>query len=74
DGGTQPSPNAGYPEAAVAGAVGVRLGGENRYRGVVSRKAYLGDAVKPLRPDIYREVRVLLYGVAILATIGACLR
>ncbi|MEO7649723.1 MAG: adenosylcobinamide-phosphate synthase CbiB, partial [Bryobacteraceae bacterium] len=41
----QPSPNSGYPEAAVAGALGVRLGGTNFYGGVRSRKAFLGDAV-----------------------------
>lgn len=74
DGASQPSPNSGYPEAAVAGALGVRLGGDNRYRGVVSRKAYLGDPLRPLGVELFPRLRVLLYGVAILAAAGACLR
>ena len=74
DGASQPSPNSGYPEAAAAGALGVRLGGENSYRGVVSRKAFLGDARRALVAGLFPRVRVLLYGVALLAAGGACLR
>jgi adenosylcobinamide-phosphate synthase len=36
------SPNAGHPEAAMAGALGVRLGGLNYYDGVPLRKPTLG--------------------------------
>jgi adenosylcobinamide-phosphate synthase len=36
------SPNAGHPEAAMAGALGVRLGGTNYYDGVPAAKALLG--------------------------------
>jgi len=43
-----PSPNSGYPESAVAGALGVRLGGANVYGGVESRRAYMGEARRPL--------------------------
>ena len=38
------SPNAGRPEAAMAGAVGVRLGGTNFYDGEPHHGQYLGDA------------------------------
>src|SRR5205814_956487 len=65
----QPSPNAGYPEAAVAGALGVRLGGLNYYRGVASRKPYLGDARRALDLAVYRKTRVLLYGSSLLMVI-----
>jgi adenosylcobinamide-phosphate synthase len=76
----QPSPNAGYPEAAVAGALGIRLGGLNYYQGVATRKPYLGDAKRA--PDFvaYRKMRVLLYGSSLLmvamcgAAISGCLR
>jgi len=66
DAHSQPSPNAGYPEAAFAGALGVQLGGMNFYRGVASRKPYLGDALRPLDFAAYRWSRRLLYGSAAL--------
>ena len=74
DGASQPSPNAGYPEAAVAGALGVQLGGTNTYRSVSNTKAYLGDPVRPLDAGLFPRLRVILYGVAVLATAGASLR
>jgi len=59
-----PSPNSGIPEAAVAGALGVELGGTNRYGGVVSERARLGWSLRPLEADdIVRTVR-LMYGVS----------
>lgn len=61
DGRSQPSPNAGFPEAAVAGALGVQLGGLNFYRGVPSRKATLGDSTVELDRQAYKKLRVLLY-------------
>jgi adenosylcobinamide-phosphate synthase len=39
-----PSPNGGFPEAAVAGALGIRLGGVNSYGGVREFRPYLGEA------------------------------
>ncbi|HUQ91607.1 MAG TPA: adenosylcobinamide-phosphate synthase CbiB [Bryobacteraceae bacterium] len=64
DAGKQPSPNSGYPEAAVAGALGVQLGGVNFYRGVRSQKAFLGDALKPLRWTLYAPLRAIVYSTA----------
>jgi adenosylcobinamide-phosphate synthase len=66
DARSQPSPNSGYPEAAVAGAIGVRLGGLNFYRGVASRKPFLGDGGR--MPDLaaYAQARRLLYGSSLL--------
>jgi adenosylcobinamide-phosphate synthase len=66
DARSQPSPNSGYPEAAVAGALGVRLGGLNYYRGVASRKPYLGDIERPLDLAAYARARRLLYGSSLL--------
>jgi adenosylcobinamide-phosphate synthase len=48
DGGKHPSPNAGISEAAMAGALGVRLGGRNSYDGVEEVRPYLGDPVRAL--------------------------
>jgi adenosylcobinamide-phosphate synthase len=42
DGSHHPSPNAGQAEAAMAGALGVRLGGMNYYGGEPSPKPVLG--------------------------------
>jgi adenosylcobinamide-phosphate synthase len=71
DGHKHPSPNAGYPEAAVAGALGVQLGGLNFYGGVPSRKPLLGDAIVPLRCEAFRQVRKILYlSEAVLIIIG----
>lgn len=43
-----PSPNSGFSEASVAGALRVRLGGFNTYFGKKTFRAYMGDAVETL--------------------------
>jgi adenosylcobinamide-phosphate synthase len=42
DGRRHPSPNAGIPEAAMAGALGVVLGGTSTYNGIPVEKPYIG--------------------------------
>lgn len=42
DGRNHLSPNAGIPEAAIAGALGVRLGGPSTYNGILIQKPYIG--------------------------------
>jgi adenosylcobinamide-phosphate synthase len=51
EGSHHDSPNAGYPEAAFAGALGVRLGGPGVYHGIRVEKPFLGGAFGPARPD-----------------------
>jgi adenosylcobinamide-phosphate synthase len=48
DGARHKSPNAGRPEAAMAGALDVRLGGTNYYDGEPHHGPPLGDAKLPL--------------------------
>ncbi len=43
DGGKHDSPNAGQVEAAMAGLLGVRLGGTNRYAGEVIASPHVGE-------------------------------
>lgn len=43
DGKKHPSPNSGVSEAAMAGALGIRLGGPSTYDGKLSEKPYLGE-------------------------------
>lgn len=67
-----PSPNSGIPESAVAGALGIQLGGTNRYGSVISERARMGWPTRSLeREDIPRAIR-LLYGVSYLMA-GGCL-
>jgi adenosylcobinamide-phosphate synthase len=63
----QPSPNSGYPEAAVAGALGVQLGGLNFYGGKPSAKPLIGESLVPLSAQICGRARGLLYGTAMLS-------
>ena len=65
DGGAHPSPNAGRMEAAFAGALGVRLGGRNRYGDQVEQRPTLGSGAAPGPDDVDRAVRLsLLVGLA----------
>ncbi len=43
DAGNHASPNAGWPEAAMAGALGLRLAGPIAYDGVMHDKPWIGD-------------------------------
>lgn len=65
-----PSPNSGIPEAAVAGAIGIELGGRNVYFGVSSERARMGWPLRQRkRADIRTAVQVL-YAVSAMAAIG----
>jgi len=46
-----PSPNSGWSECAYAAALGVQLGGTNRYQGQVKQKPLLGEPLQPLRAE-----------------------
>jgi adenosylcobinamide-phosphate synthase len=58
DGHRHPSPNAGYAEAAYAGALRLRLGGRNVYAGRVELRPELGDGASPGPDDIPRATRL----------------
>ncbi|WP_028586041.1 adenosylcobinamide-phosphate synthase CbiB [Desulfogranum mediterraneum] len=47
EGSQHASPNAGYPEAAFAGALGVRLNGPNYYGGKLVDKPFIGKLFAP---------------------------
>ncbi|MEV4619639.1 cobalamin biosynthesis protein [Asanoa sp. NPDC049573] len=72
-----PSPNAGQCESAMAGALGVRLGGRNVYFGRTETRPYLGDGPRPEARHISRAAKLSgTVGVAAvsLAAVGALLR
>lgn len=60
DAGNHPSPNSGWCEAAAAALLGVQLGGRNTYKGVVSRRALIGNPLRPLTSnDIIETINIL---------------
>lgn len=69
DGRKHASPNAGYPEAALAGALGVRLGGASRYFGAVVEKPTLGEARHVLSSAHIPRSLVLLDTATVLALV-----
>jgi adenosylcobinamide-phosphate synthase len=63
------SPNAGYPEAALAGALGIRLGGPSVYFGKEVWKPYLGDDFTPVKVGMLKEAQSLCLVTAILSLV-----
>ena len=45
-----PSPNSGFLEAATAYQLGIQLGGTNRYKGIISERAKMGEPETELAP------------------------
>lgn len=66
-----PSPNSAHPEAAAAGALGVRLGGAASYGAVVSWKEYIGNPDCPLDEIAYRGMIKLMYITTLLMAISS---
>jgi adenosylcobinamide-phosphate synthase len=71
------SPNAGYPEAAMAGALGLRLAGPRVYGGIKVDDAMMGDGRRDAcAADIraalklYRRADAILIGLVGLLTLG----
>ncbi len=65
DAGKHPSPNAGWPEAALAGALGFALGGPRHYAGGQEETAWIGAGRANLNAD---DINRALY-----LFVGACL-
>lgn len=60
DGIKHPSPNSGYPEAAMAGALGIRLGGPAFYGGKPCLKPFIGDAINRIdKKHIEKSVQLM---------------
>ncbi len=62
------SPNAGWPEAAMAGALDVRLGGSATYDGVAHDRPVFGDGLPPGADDLRRGLGLYLRACVLLAT------
>jgi len=66
DAGKHASPNAGWPEAAMAGALGRTLGGPATYDGVVLQRPSLGDGPAPKAFDLDRALRLYIVACGLL--------
>lgn len=66
DGRTHASPNAGLSEAAMAGALGVQLGGLNYYGGEAAEGPRLGDPMRSLRRNDLLAANALVLTTSVL--------
>ena len=66
DAAKHPSPNGGYAEATVAGALHIRLGGINSYFGKKSLRAYMGEAIELTAPKHIMECIRMMYTVTVM--------
>lgn len=57
------SPNSAHGEAACAGALGIRLAGDAWYFGELHKKPYIGDALRPIKPEDIKTACLLMYNV-----------
>jgi adenosylcobinamide-phosphate synthase len=72
DGKKHASPNSGHPEAAMAGALGVQLGGITSYEGIPVARPVLGESVRSLNPPCIDEaLRVMWTVFALTALLAA---
>jgi adenosylcobinamide-phosphate synthase len=68
DGAKHKSPNSGQPESAIAGALQVRLGGENHYAGEPLTSPLIGEEFA--RPTV-QKAKQSIRMVAVVSVIGA---
>ncbi|MFC4766500.1 adenosylcobinamide-phosphate synthase CbiB [Effusibacillus consociatus] len=74
DAAKHPSPNSGIPEAGVAGALGIRLGGRNIYHGRESFRAYMGEPSQELASrHIQQTIRILYISSGLMLLLGGIL-
>lgn len=70
DAGHHRSPNAGWPEAALAGGLGVRLSGPRAYDGAMSSEPYVNtNAPDPTPYDLGRGLVAYLRAMGIMALV-----
>ncbi len=66
------SPNSAQTESVCAGLLGLRLAGDACYHGVLHKKKYIGDALRPITPEDIPLSDRLMYATAVL-TLVICL-
>lgn len=67
-----PSPNSGWSECVFAAALGVQLGGNNLYKGVIQVKPFLGDANQSIsQQTIQKALRLMRWSFLLLLGVVA---
>ena len=70
DGGKHMSPNSGWPEAAMAGALRVQLGGTNYYHKTPVTRQLIGEKVHSLVPSqISQSIRLMIVAYSIAGSL-----
>lgn len=68
-----PSPNSGFTEAGVAGALGIQLGGLNYYQGIPSHRATMGTPTRGIRAEDILHTNRMMNTVTLLFLLGIAL-
>lgn len=63
------SPNSAHPEAAMAGALDIQLGGANYYFGKIVEKPVIGDKIKEIEINDVKKTAEILYLSAVMGVI-----
>lgn len=63
------SPNSAHPEAAMAGALDIQLGGANYYFGKIVEKPVIGDKIKEIEINDVKKTAEILYLSAVMGFI-----
>ena len=75
DADKHPSPNGGYAEATVAGALNIRLGGYNSYFGKMSFREYMGEPLEVLAPrHIMLTIKMMYTATILFLTFGLLIK
>lgn len=75
DGKNHSSPNSGIPEAAMAGALGLKVGGTNYYGGVPVEKPYIGDELEEVESKhIHVCIKIVILSSFIFVLLSIIIR
>jgi len=69
DGRNHSSPNSGIPEAAVAGALGIQVGGKISYFGKIAYKPTIGDRLKETDKQDVKNAWAIMFTSSLLMVI-----
>ncbi len=68
-----PSVNSGWPEAAMAGALGIRMGGPSFYGGKLYAKPYIGEEKRPIESRFLNDALTIMLISSVLMVVAGVL-